>query len=81
MLVREADAGGGLGFTAVRLGNRFKALAVRQLAADLSLPHDARSGGALRALGFDVEAHATDEGTPFGNVLFVLTRSQRAASA
>lgn len=75
ILVREADAGAGWRFQTVRAGNRLKAL----LFGHWSQTFHFRSARAWTALfgaaGFQVEVRPAREGTPFGNVLFVLRPS------
>jgi uncharacterized protein (DUF2062 family) len=74
ILVREADASAGWRFRAVRTGNRIKALAFGRWRESFHY----RTAGEWRALferlGFSVAGRDTSEGTPFANVLFVLTR-------
>jgi SAM-dependent methyltransferase len=78
ILVREADADAGWRFRAVRFGNRLKAIAVGRWRESFHY----RTAGEWRALferlGFRVAGHDTSEGTPFANVLFVLTRASQA---
>lgn len=75
MLVREADAAAGWRFAAVRAGNRVKALVTGNWKQTF---HFRSAGGWQRLfheLGFNVDKFETGEGTPFANVLFVLTRA------
>ena len=74
MLVREADAAAGWRYQRGSAREPVQGNGVRTLASDVSLP-DRRSGGPLfERAGFDVRSGGTGEGTPFANVLFVLTR-------
>jgi uncharacterized protein (DUF2062 family)/trans-aconitate methyltransferase len=74
MLVREPDRGAGWRFSAVRAGNRAKALLTGNWRQTFHF-RTAREWSALfERLGFRVEPLGTSDGTPFANVLFVLTR-------
>jgi uncharacterized protein (DUF2062 family) len=74
MLVREADAGAGWRFQAVRLGNWIKALAIGHWRQTFHFRTAAEWRACFEGAGFQVHARGTGEGTPFGNVLFVLSR-------
>ena len=74
ILVREADAGAGWRFQAVSAGNRFKALAFGHWRQTFHFRTSAEWGALFGRLGFDVSRRDTGDGTPFANVLFVLTR-------
>jgi uncharacterized protein (DUF2062 family) len=75
LLVREADPGGGWRFTAVRAGNRLKAFAMGTWRQQSFHPRaDAEWRDCFTRHGFLVEARPMDEGTPFANVLFRLTK-------
>ena len=76
MLVREADAAAGRRFTAVRLGNRLKAVVFGNWRQTFHFRTAGQWRQAFERLGFHVQVVGADEGTPFGNVLFVLTRSR-----
>ncbi len=76
MLVREADAAAGRRFTAVRLGNRLKAVLFGNWRQTFHFRTAGQWRQAFERLGFHVQVVGADEGTPFGNVLFVLTRSR-----
>jgi uncharacterized protein (DUF2062 family)/2-polyprenyl-3-methyl-5-hydroxy-6-metoxy-1,4-benzoquinol methylase len=78
MLVREANAAAGWRFRAVRAGNRLKALLFGNWKQTF---HFRTAAGWVRCfedLGFRVQQRReTGEGTPFANVLFVLTAPAR----
>lgn len=74
ILVREADAAAGLMFTAVRWGNRLKALAIGRWSQTFHFRTAAGWIELFEAAGFEVRTREASAGTPFGNVLFVLTR-------
>lgn len=74
MLVREADAGAGWGFRAVRAGNRLKAIAVGRWRQTFHFRSAAEWTALFEQMGFAVTCHAAGEGTPFANVLFILRR-------
>jgi uncharacterized protein (DUF2062 family) len=76
ILVREADAASGWGFTAVRVGNRLKALAAGNWSQTFHFRTADEWVACFERLGFGVEGHGTSAGTPFANELFVLKRSQ-----
>ena len=72
ILVREADAAAGWRFQAVRLGNRVKALAFGHWRQTFHFRTNGEWRECFERAGFEVEAHAAGQGTPFGNVLFAL---------
>jgi uncharacterized protein (DUF2062 family)/2-polyprenyl-3-methyl-5-hydroxy-6-metoxy-1,4-benzoquinol methylase len=74
ILVREADAAAGWRFRAVSVGNRFKALAFGHWRQTFHFRTSAEWAALFEHLGFDVSRRDTGDGTPFANVLFVLTR-------
>jgi SAM-dependent methyltransferase len=80
MVVREADAGAGRMFTAVRWGNRLKALAVGRWSQTFHFRSHPEWTALFEAAGFDVAANDASAGTPFGNVLYVLTRPRRGSA-
>jgi uncharacterized protein (DUF2062 family) len=80
MVIREADAGAGWTFTAVRWGNRLKALAVGRWSQTFHFRSRAEWTALFEAAGFDVAAADASAGTPFGNVLYVLTRPRRGSA-
>jgi uncharacterized protein (DUF2062 family) len=81
VLVREADAAAGWRYTAVRIGNRLKALFVGTWRQHAFCPRTQAEWRACFARhGFDTEVRPMDEGTPFANVLFRLTVSADAAA-
>ncbi len=74
ILIRETDAAAGWGFAAVRFGNRLKALASGNWRQTFHFRTAADWTACAERVGFRVETRGTSEGTPFANVLFVLTR-------
>jgi SAM-dependent methyltransferase len=72
VLVREVDRAAGRGFTAVRMGNRLKALAVGRWRQSFHFRSAAEWRALFEASGFAVETRPMGEGTPFANVLFRL---------
>ena len=80
MVIREADAGAGRTFTAVRWGNRLKALAVGRWSQTFHFRSRAEWTALFEAAGFEVAATDASAGTPFGNVLYVLTRLRRESA-
>jgi SAM-dependent methyltransferase len=79
MLVREADAGAGWRYHAVWFGNRLKAILCGRPRQVLCFRTAAAWTRLFEEVGFEVHLRAAGEGTPFGNVLFVLTRRQAAS--
>ena len=75
ILVREPDAGSGWRFSAVRAGNAAKALLTGNWRQRFHFRTAEEWTRCFGRLGFRVEVRGTGEGTPFANVLFVLTRS------
>jgi uncharacterized protein (DUF2062 family) len=73
ILVREADAGAGWRFQAVRGGNRIKAIAFGHWRQTFHFRTASEWTACFERLGFDVARQETGDGTPFANVLFVLT--------
>ncbi len=73
ILVREADAGAGWRFQAVRAGNRFKAIAFGHWRQTFHFRTSAGWVALFERLGLGVSRQDTGDGTPFANVLFVLT--------
>ena len=80
VLCGEADAAAGWRFSVVRAGNRLKALLFGHWHQGFRFRTADEWRDCFTAAGFDVEARAAGEGTPFGNVLFILTRSLRASA-
>ena len=74
VLVREADASGGWRFTAVRLGNRLKAIVFRTRHQSFHARTAAEWRECFTRSGFRAEAHPMGGATPFANVLFRLTK-------
>jgi SAM-dependent methyltransferase len=73
MLIREADAAAGRRFTAIKVGNRFKALAFGYWSQAFHFRTAAEWTRLFESLGFVVERREMGGGTPFGNVLFRLS--------
>jgi uncharacterized protein (DUF2062 family) len=73
MLVREPDAAAGWGFTAVRLGNAMKAFVTGNWRQSFAFRTVEEWTECFERLGLRVKVQSAGEGTPFGNVLFVLT--------
>ena len=74
MLIREADAAAGWRFTAVRCGNRLKALVYGAWEQSFHFRTAAEWRACLVRHGFDAEVRDMSTGTPFANVLLVATR-------
>lgn len=79
ILVREADAAAGGRFRAVMAGNWLKAAFSGNWRQTFHYRTRAEWSGLFAASGFVVDVRGAGEGTPFGNVLFVLTRAPRAS--
>ena len=79
IVVREADAGAGWRFQAVRAGNRAKALAFGYWRQRFHFRTAAEWVALFERLGFHVVRQGSSAGTPFGNVLFRLTARRRAS--
>lgn len=69
VLVREADAGAGWRFQAVRAGNTLKALLMGRWRQRFTFRTQAGWRALLHEEGFDAHARAMADGTPFANVL------------
>jgi len=80
VLVREADASAGWRFTAVRLGNRLKAIAFGTRHQSFHARTEAEWRECFARRGFRTDVRPMGEGTPFANVLFRLT-AEPAGSA
>jgi uncharacterized protein (DUF2062 family)/SAM-dependent methyltransferase len=74
LVIREADASGGWGFTVVRAGNRLKSLVTGNWTQRFAFRTHAEWTALLRDRGLRVETHAADAGTPFANLLVIGTR-------
>ena len=75
ILVREADPAGGWGFTAVRLGNRLKAIAVGRWRQQFHFRTADAWASLLTRHGLQVVVRPMGEGTPFANLLVRGARS------
>ena len=80
LIIREADAGGGLRFLAVRGGNRLKALATGNWRQRFAFRTHGEWTQLVTRLGLSVEAHGAGRGTPFANLLVIGRRSGDRAS-
>jgi uncharacterized protein (DUF2062 family) len=74
LLLREADAGGGAGFTAVNVCNRIMALAQGRWERRFHFRTAAGWVGLLARFGFAAEVVPASEATPFANVLITARR-------
>jgi len=81
ILVREADAGGGWRFGAVRAGNWLKALALGRWRESFHYRTATGWTELFERFGFTVARRNAGEGTPFANQLFVLTRPSDSSSS
>lgn len=75
VLVREAEAGAGWAFQAVRLGNTVKAIATGNWGQRFAFRTSAEWLGIFQSAGFHAAVRPMGAGTPFGNVLFTLSPS------
>jgi uncharacterized protein (DUF2062 family) len=74
VLVRDVDAAAGLGFHAVRLGNRLKHIAVGRFRPTFHFRTATEWTTLFADAGWAVESWPMGHGTPFANVLFKLTK-------
>jgi len=81
LIVREADASAGWRFTAVRIGNRLKALAFGHWRQRFHFRTTGEWLGLFASNGLTGEAVPNGEGTPFASVLFRLTVPPIASAA
>jgi uncharacterized protein (DUF2062 family) len=79
VLIREADPTGGWGFTAVRLGNRLKAIAVGRWRQQFYFRTMESWIAMLTRHHLAAEAQPMGEGTPFANLLLKGVRSAELA--
>jgi hypothetical protein len=75
VLVREADASAGWRFTAVRLGNRLKAIVFRTRHQSFHARTEAEWRECFARRGFTTDVRPMGRRTPFANVLFRLTKA------
>jgi uncharacterized protein (DUF2062 family) len=75
ILIREANPAGGWGFTAVRLGNRLKAIAVGRWRQQFHFRTVEGWTSLLARHGLDCESRPMGDGTPFSNLLLRAVRS------
>ncbi|HEX5473788.1 MAG TPA: DUF2062 domain-containing protein [Vicinamibacterales bacterium] len=80
MVVREADAHGGWQFSAVRAGNRVKALATGNWRQRFCFRPIEEWAALLARYGLEVRVEAAGGGTPFANALICATRLPRGAA-
>jgi uncharacterized protein (DUF2062 family) len=73
ILVREANAAGGWRFAVVRVGNRLKALLFGHWRQRFHFRTASEWIQCFEGVGFNVRTLDASDGTPFANVLFVLT--------
>jgi len=73
ILIREADAGAGWRFSAVRAVNTAKAVLTGNWRQTFHFRTVEEWMACFARLGFHVDMRTSGEGTPFSNVLFVLT--------
>ena len=81
LLIREADAGGGWGFQAVKFGNRLKNVAVGNWRQTFHFRTADDWQQLFAREGWTVVRQPMGEGTPFANVLFRLTRLDQPSRA
>jgi uncharacterized protein (DUF2062 family)/trans-aconitate methyltransferase len=80
LVVREADAAGGVGFLFVRAGNRLKALLTGNWRQRFSFRTRDEWASLLRRHGMRVEVTSAAAGTPFANLLVVGRRPEGSAA-
>jgi SAM-dependent methyltransferase len=78
MVIREADAAAGWRFTMVALGNRLKALAFGNWGQQFHFRTSADWEVCFSRLGLRSEARPMGQGTPFANVVFLVSRDRAA---
>ena len=78
VIVREANAAGGWRFGLVTMSNRLKALAFGNWRQRFAFRSVAEWEACFSRLGLRYETRAMGQGTPFANVLFVVTRAEVA---
>jgi uncharacterized protein (DUF2062 family)/trans-aconitate methyltransferase len=81
ILVREPDAGAGWRFAAVRAGNTAKAMLTGNWRQTFHFRTARAWSDCFDRLGFHVDVRGAGQGTPFANVLFVLTTPTASAAA
>lgn len=79
VIIREADASGGVGFLWVRAGNQLKAIVTGNWRQRFAFRTHAEWTALLRRLGLRVEAQSAGQGTPFANLLVIGRRPGGAA--
>jgi uncharacterized protein (DUF2062 family)/trans-aconitate methyltransferase len=80
ILVREPDAAAGWRFSAVRAGNRAKAVLTGNWGQTFHFRTVDQWTACFVRLGFRVDVRGTGQGTPFANVLFALTAPARESA-
>jgi hypothetical protein len=78
MVIREADAAAGWRFTMVALGNRVKALAFGNWGQRFHFRTIAEWEACFSRLGLRTETRPMGQGTPFANMVFVVSRDRAA---
>jgi uncharacterized protein (DUF2062 family) len=78
VIVREANAAGGWRFRLVSTSNRLKAVAFGNWRQRFAFRSVAEWEACFSRLGLRCETRAMGQGTPFANVLFVVTRAAAA---
>jgi uncharacterized protein (DUF2062 family) len=79
VVIREADASGGLGFLAVRAGNRLKAMVTGNWSQRFAFRRREDWARLLARLGLAVQTQGAGTGTPFANLLVVGRRPPQGA--
>ena len=80
ILIREADAASGWRFQTVRVGNRLKAVLFGHWRQTFHFRAVAEWIRCFERAGFQVTARGSGDGTPFGNVLFVLSAAPNVSA-
>lgn len=81
IVIREADAGVGWRFHMVAVGNRLKAVTFGQRRQRFYFRSVAEWQACLARLGLRGEARAMGQGTPFANVVLLVTKTVTATSS
>jgi SAM-dependent methyltransferase len=81
VLIREADAAAGWRFTAVRWGNRLKALAFGSWSQPFHFRTTSEWQACVARHGLQSEVREMSDGTPFANVLLVVTPRRSRSGA
>lgn len=81
IVIREADAGGGWRFRMVAVGNRLKALAFGHWRQHFYFRSAVEWAACLARFGMRVETRPMGQGTPFANVVLLVTRAEAATAS